>query len=68
MLNELKKEPDTEQQYAHTLGGYLCTTHWLEYSSDKNLFGDSMNWFDYEWYTEAEFLEYFAGEWWMREI
>ena len=30
--------------------------------------GDSTNWFDYTWYTESEFMEIHAGEWWMREI
>ena len=31
------------------------------------MYGESTNWFDYTWYTEAEFLEIHAGEWWMRE-
>ena len=67
MLEILKSEPDSEQQYSHHLGGILRSTLWLEYSIDKNLYGESTNWFDYTWYTEAEFLEIHAGEWWMRE-
>jgi hypothetical protein len=68
MLEVLKGEPDVEQQYCHYLGGILRSTHWLEYSSKKKKFGDSTNWFDYAWYTESEFVEIHAGEWWMREI
>ena len=68
MLEMLKGEPDVEQQYCHYLGGILRSTHWLEYSSMKKKVGDSTNWFDYTWYTESEFLEIHAGEWWMREI
>jgi len=67
MLETLKMEPDTEQQYCHFLGGCLCSTHWLEYSSKVNKYGDSTNWFDYTWYTEAEFVEMYAGSRWMRE-
>jgi hypothetical protein len=67
MLEILKSEPDSEQQYSHHLGGILRSTRWLEYSIDKNLYGESANWFDYTWYTEAEFLEIHADEWWMRE-
>ena len=67
MLEMLKREPDVEQQYRHHLGGGLCSTHWLEYSSKNNRYGDSTNWFDSTWYTESEFLELHAGEWWMRE-
>ena len=36
LLETLKMEPDTEQQYCHNLGGCLRSTHWLEYSSKKN--------------------------------
>lgn len=67
MLEILKSEPDSEQQYSHHLGGILRSTRWLEYSIEKNMYGESANWFDYTWYTEAEFLEIHAGEWWMRE-
>ena len=67
MLENLKNEPDTEQQYCHSLGGFLRTTHWLEYSSKEMLFGDSRECSDYSWYSEAEFLDIHAGEWWMRE-
>ena len=68
MLKVLKAEPDVEQQYCYYLGGILRSTHWLEYSSNRKQYGDSTNWFDYTWYTESEFLEIHANEWWMREI
>ena len=31
------------------------------------MYGESTNWFEYTWYTEADFLEIHADEWWMRE-
>ena len=68
MLDALKGEPNVEQQYCHYLGGILRSTHWLEYSSKREKYGDSTNWFDYTWYTESEFLEVHANEWWMREV
>ena len=55
MLEILKSEPDSEQQYSHHLGGILRSTRWLEYSIEKNMYGESANWFDYTWYTEADF-------------
>ena len=68
MLNVLRMEPDTEQQYCHYLGDILRSTHWLKYSPKKNKYGDSTNCIDYAWYTETEFLKFHAGEWWMREL
>ena len=68
MLEALRSEADTEQQYCHYLGGMLRSTHWLEYSSKRQKFGDSTNWFDYTWFTESEFLEVYANQWWMREV
>ena len=67
MLEVLKSEPDVEQQYCHALGGILRSTHWLQYSSEKDMYGDSMDWDEYTWYSEAEFLAVHAHEWWMRE-
>lgn len=66
MLENLRNEPDTEQQYCHHLGGILRSTHWLEYSSKKDQYGDSIN-ISYDWYTKEEFLKIHEGEWWMRE-
>lgn len=67
MLENLKNDPDNEQEYTHYLGGILRSTHWLIYDSKKSLFGDSTDWDNYGWYTETEFLEAFAGHWWMRD-
>jgi len=67
MLEALRGEPDTEQQYCHYLGGMLRSTHWLIFSTERNKLGDSTDWDDYEWYADAEFLEMYAGHWWMRE-
>ena len=66
MLEVLKNEPDTDQQYCHYICGILRSTHWLVYSSKKNKYGNSTN-INYDWYTKEEFLDIHAGEWWMRE-
>ncbi len=68
MLDELKNEPDNELQYTHYLGGILRSTHWLEYSSKEDKYGNSTDWNDYAWFTREEFLELHAGEWWMRDF
>ncbi len=67
MLIDLRNDPDNEQEYTHYLGGFLRTTHWLEYNSEKDLFGDSTDWGNYAWYTEIEFLSNFEGHWWHRD-
>jgi len=66
MLEDLKNDPDNEQEYSHSLG-ILRTTHWLIYDSEEKLFGDSTDGDNYGWYTEAEFLHFFAGHWWRRD-
>ena len=67
MLEALKNDPDNEHEYTHYLGGMLRSTHWLEYDSKKNLFGHSTDWYEYDWYTETEFLSDYAGHWWRRD-
>ncbi len=67
MLENLKNEPDVEQEYRHHLGGILRSTHWLEYSSQRHEIGDSTDWKDSSWHSEDEFLEMHRGEWWMKE-
>lgn len=67
MLNDLKKDADNEQEYTHHIGGILRSTHWLIYDSKKKQFSHSTNWTDYDWYTEAEFLDDYEGHWWMRD-
>lgn len=67
MLKALKNAPNNEHEYTHYLGDVLRTTHWLIYDSPKNLFGNSTDWSNYDWYTEAEFLEMFAEYWWRRD-
>ena len=47
MLEELRNDPDNEQQYTHYLGGILRSTHWLIYDSEKHQFGDSTDWNEY---------------------
>lgn len=67
MLEDLKNDPENEQEYTHYLGGFLRSTHWLIYDSKKNLFGDSTDWSNYGWYTKGEFLYAFAGHLWRRD-
>ncbi len=67
MLKTLKASPNCEHQFVHWIGGILRSTHWLIYDSEKELYGDSTNWFHYDWYTESEFIEMYAGHWWMQD-
>ena len=66
MLENLRNNPDVDYSYSHWLGGILRSTHFLLYDSSKDKFGDSMDWKGYDWYTEAEFLNRYAGHWWMK--
>lgn len=68
MLQTLKNDPDNEHEYTHYLGGFLRSTHWLIYDSLRDAFGDSTDWKDYGWYSEAEFLDAYAGHWWQRDV
>ncbi len=67
VVEMLKSEPNVEQEYRHHLGGFLRSTHWLEYSSERDQIGDSKNWDDYYWCSVDEFLEMHKDEWWMRD-
>lgn len=67
MLLELRNHANCELQFAHWLGGILCSTHWLKFDSENNKYGNSFDWFQYDWYTESEFLSIYAGHWWKRE-
>ena len=68
MLQALKNDPDNEQEYTHHLGGVLRSTHWLKYDMVKDQFGDSTNWYMYDWYTEAVVLNAYAGHLWRRDV
>ena len=52
----------------HWMGGILFSTHWLIFDPKKALYGESMNWKDYDWFTEDEYMEIHAGEWWHRDV
>lgn len=67
MLEALKNDPNNEHEYRHWIGGILFSTHWLIFDPKKALYGDSLNWKEYDWYTEEEYLEIHAGEWWHRD-
>ena len=67
LLENLLNEPGEEQQYVHYLGPILRSTHWLIYDQEKGLFGDSMDWDEYTWWTRDEFIEFYEGHWWLRE-
>ena len=68
MLEDLKNDPNNEQEYTYYLGGILRSTHWLIYDSTKGLYGDSTNWGYYDWYTKREYLEIHSNEWWRRDM
>lgn len=62
MLADLKGDPNNEEEYTHYIGGLLRSTHWLIFDSKKKLFGDSTDWYRYDWWTEEEFLEVHSDE------
>ena len=65
MIDILKNDPDSEHEYNLWLfGGFLTSTHWVVYDSKRQMIGHTRN-IGYDWYTEAEFLELYAGcKWW----
>ena len=67
MLEELRNDADNEHEYRHYICGCLFSTHWLIYNSKRKRVGHSTDWSHYDWYSEAEFLEYHNGEWWHRD-
>ena len=68
MLEALKNDPDNVHEYNLWLcGGFLTSTHWLVYDSEKQMTGHTRN-NSFDWYTEAEFLETYAGCKWRRFV
>ena len=65
MIDILKNDPDREHEYNLWLfGGFFTSTHWVVYDSKRQMIGHTRN-IGYDWYTEAEFLELYAGcKWW----
>lgn len=65
MLENLKKDANHEHEYNLWLcSGFVTSTHWVVYDSKKQMIGHTRN-NGYDWYTEAEFLEDYAGcKWW----
>ena len=64
MLDELLEHPGEERQYTYCLASGLTSTHWLMYDAKQDMYGDSVNWFDYDWYTREEFLSGRGERWW----
>lgn len=64
VIENLKNNPDKEQEYTHYIGGILRSTYWMRYDPKTNLFGCTTDWDEYYWYTEEELLEDYAGHWW----
>jgi hypothetical protein len=42
----------------------ICSTYWMEYKSEKNMFALSRESIRPDYYTEEELLEYYEGYWW----
>ncbi len=65
MLQNLKTDAGHEHEYNLWLcNGFVTSTHWVVYDSRKQMIGHTRN-NDYDWYTEVEFLEDYAGcKWW----
>jgi len=66
MIENLKNDANHEHEYNIRLfSGFLTSTHWVVYDKEKNMIGHTRN-NGYDWYKEAEFLEYYAGCMWWR--
>lgn len=66
MVEKLKNDANHEHEYNLWLcQGFLTSTHWVVYDSEKQLIGHTRN-NGYDWYTEAEFLKVYAGCKWRR--
>ena len=66
LLEAVKNDPNNEQEYSLFLGGgFLRSTHWFIYDPANKLFGHTREW-PYDWFTEAELLNLYAGYRWVR--
>jgi hypothetical protein len=66
MLENLKNDANHEHEYQLWLcNGFLTSAHWFVYDSKQQLFGHTKDW-TYDWFSESELLEYYAGCQWMR--
>ena len=67
VLDVLRGEAGCEMEFRHFLGGILRSTWWMVYDAERDAFGVSTNWFDYEWWSAEEMLEDLKGHWWHRD-
>ena len=66
VIENLKNDANNEHEYNLWLCDRIVTsTHWVVYDAEKQMIGHTRE-YDYDWYTEAEFLEYYAGCKWRR--
>ena len=66
MLENLKNDANHEHEYNLWLcNGFLTSTHWVVYDSMRKMIGQTRE-NNYDWYTETEFLEDYAGCHWLR--
>lgn len=64
MLDDVREHPNEDRQYTYLVGAGLVSTHWLMYDAERDLYGDSVDWFEYAWYTREEFLAGRGERWW----
>ena len=62
LVAELRKDPGMEHQCCRG-SGMIRSTHWMRYDAEKDMIEDTMDWTEYEWYTEQEMLFYYRGGW-----
>lgn len=66
LMEALRSDPGNEHQCCRG-SGILRSTHWMRYDAERNMFADSTDWCEYEWYTEEEMLDYYSNGWWRIE-
>ena len=50
--------------HEHEFRGVLCSTYWMEYNPDKDMFAISRDSIRPDYYTEEELFECYEGYWW----
>ena len=62
----LEPSPNAQMysEHGHESRGVICSTYWMEYKSDKNMFALSRESIRPDYYTEEELLECYEGYWW----
>ena len=62
----LEPSPNTQMcsEHGHEYRGVMCSTYWMEYKTDKDMFALSRESIRPDDYTQEELLQCYEGYWW----